>query len=99
MPAGGRLARAPALGVRLVHLLEDPPDVVLQLPAGVVRLEAAVVADPPYVVADPVRLLVRPVEPLTGDLLAELDRLEHGRVAEAPTADVVDLRDAGSAKE
>src|SRR5215212_5857495 len=99
MPAGGRLARAPALGVRLVDLLQDPPDVVLELPVGVVRLEAAVVADPPDVVADPVRLLVGPVERLAGDLLAERDRLEHRRVAEAPASDVVDLGNAWGAEE
>src|SRR5215211_4407120 len=69
MPAGGRLARAPALGVRLVHLLEDPPDVVLEPPVGVVRLEAAVVADPPDVVADPVSLLVRPIVQLGGGVV------------------------------
>jgi hypothetical protein len=46
------------------------------------------------VVADPVGLLVSPVEPLAGDLLAERDRLENRRVAEATAADVVDLRDA-----
>jgi hypothetical protein len=51
------------------------------------------------VIADAVRVLVVPREFLTHDLFAQLDRLDHRGIAEAATADVVDVSDPRGSKE
>src|SRR5207248_1146252 len=54
----------------------------------------AEVADPPAVIPHPCPIAQLPLELAPGDLLAELDRLEHRAVAGAAAADVVDGCDA-----
>src|SRR5215211_4077932 len=90
---------SPAFAVCFVNLLEDAPNVIFERPAGIVGFEAPVIADPPDVIADAIRLPVCPLEFLACDLLAQPNRLDHRGVAEAPTSDVVDLRDPGRLKE
>src|SRR5262245_50681357 len=63
------------------------------------RLELAHVADPPDVVADAIGFLVPPVYFVAADLFAHLNGFEHGTVAVAATADVVNLRHAWGANE
>src|SRR5919108_4230262 len=92
------LRRKPAVAVLLVHLLEDPANVVLELPCRVVGLEGAVVPDPPNVVPDTIGLLVHPGQLLAGNLFAGSDRLEDRGIAESPASDVVDLGKPRSAK-
>src|SRR5919107_3131906 len=58
-------------------------------------LELAHVADPPDVVAAPIRLRVDPVQPLTGDLLAQLHGFEHRTIAKPASAHIVNLADPG----
>src|SRR5690242_10134726 len=85
--------------VPLVDLAENLLDPVLEPPARIVGLEVAEIADPPAMVAHPRLVAQLPVQLTAGDLLAELDRLEHRAVALASTADVVDGRGARSPAE
>src|SRR5829696_581936 len=93
MPNSGTfgIAISPAVMGALQNIGQDPLDVVARRPVWIVVLEAAGVADPPLMVAGAVGLLVGPLELSSRQLLAKLDRLEHGAVAAPATAHVVDL--------
>src|SRR5581483_7518160 len=91
LPSSRRSAtRQPALGVLVVYFPQDLLEPARRLPAREVALERPQIADPPAMVADSVLLGERPAQPLAGDPLAELDRLEHRAVHGAAAADVVD---------
>src|SRR5579884_4133976 len=87
---GGSASGRPALGVAVVDLVQDLANASRHAPLRVVRAERREVADPPAVVSHARPLAERPVELAAGDLLAQLDRLEHRAVRLAPAADVVD---------
>src|SRR6185312_16003070 len=67
----------PSLDVAVVDLTQDVRHVVADPPRRMVSLERVEVADPPAMIADPAFLSEAPVELASGDLLAQLDRLEH----------------------
>src|SRR5512135_2213828 len=49
------------------------------------------IAYPPYMVAFTAGLFIAPIELFLGDLFANLDGFQHGTVADASAADVIDL--------
>src|SRR6478735_2895605 len=65
-------------------------------PSRVIPFEGLQIAYPPAVIADPIAVVQVPIELTPGDLLTELDRLEHRAVAVAASTDVVDRRHSRS---
>src|SRR5258708_17274775 len=53
-------------------------------PVGVVGGELRQVADPPDVIANPIGVAIAPGQGLAGNLLTQVDRLEHRAVARPP---------------
>src|SRR5690606_39900709 len=90
----GGSPRHPDVGVRLVHLPQDPGNVVGQPPVRVVRLELRHAADPPLVVADPRLVDVPDLRLPAGQLLGDPERLQVGSVGVPAAPEVVDLAGA-----
>ena len=64
-----------------VDLLQDVPNVVLEVPVGIIGLELAYIADLQDVVPTLIQLRVAPIQLFTGDSLAGLHGLEYRTVA------------------
>lgn len=75
-----------------IDFCQDVPDVIGQVPFGVMILKFTDVADPPNVIANSVGLLIGPIEFLAGNILTGFNRLEHRTTTEATTAKYYRLR-------
>src|SRR2546429_3709164 len=79
---------------RTEDLLQNFAQSEAKFPLRIMRLKFPHIADPPDVIADAVGLLIMPGELAAADLFTQRDRFQHRAIAKAPTAHVVNFRDA-----
>src|SRR5207248_9221267 len=82
---------APAFSIEFIDFSQDIGDIVSRLPTLVMGLEVGEIADPPHVIALAVFFHILPFDILAGDLLTQFNTFDHRAIAEAATADVIDL--------
>src|SRR5581483_12458393 len=87
----GSACPRPPVAIQLVNFAEDLGNIISEPPGGVLGLEVGDIADPPYVIAPPVFLDIFPGQRLAGDFLAKANGFQHGAIAEASSAHVINF--------
>src|SRR5438874_8251420 len=75
-------------------LLQNFPQSEAKFPLRIMRLKFPHIADPPDVITDAVGLLIMPGEFAAADFFTKRNRFQYRAIAKAPTADVINFRDA-----
>src|SRR5881275_74675 len=79
---------------RAKDLLQNFAQPEAKFPLRIMRFEFPHITDPPDVIADAVSLLIMPGEFAAADFFTQRNRFQHRTIAKAPTAYVVNFRDA-----